>query len=85
MESFGLVLRPLSWGGPPCVGPAIVREMVERHLRFTGSTLALAMIDDWENARGKFVKVFPHEYRRALTEMHVKRGVKEPAKQRAAA
>jgi hypothetical protein len=28
--------------------------------------------------------VFPHEYRRALTEMHAKRAAKEPAKQRAA-
>jgi len=51
---------------------AIVRELVERHLRFTGSTLALAMIDDWDNARGKFVKVFPHEYRRALGELAAK-------------
>src|SRR4029077_20419464 len=42
---------------------AIVRELVERHLRFTGSTLALALLDDWEAARGKFVKVFPNEYR----------------------
>jgi glutamate synthase (NADPH/NADH) large chain len=64
---------------------SIVREMVERHLRFTGSTLALAMIDDWDNARGKFVKVFPHEYRRALSEMHVKRAADKPTKQKAAA
>ena len=27
-------------------------------------------LDDWETHRRKFVKVFPHEYRRALTEMH---------------
>jgi glutamate synthase domain-containing protein 3 len=64
---------------------SILRGLVERHLRFTGSTLALAMIDDWDNARGKFVKVFPHEYRRALTEMHAKRAADKPAKQRAAA
>jgi len=64
---------------------AIVRELVERHLRFTGSTLALAMIDDWDNARGKFVKVFPHEYRRAMTEMHVKRAAAKTARQKAEA
>ena len=51
---------------------AIVRELIERHLRFTGSTLALAILDDWEAARAKFVKVFPNEYRRALTEMHAR-------------
>ena len=26
-----------------------VRELVERHLRFTGSTLALALLDDWDS------------------------------------
>jgi glutamate synthase (NADPH/NADH) large chain len=67
---------------------AILRELVERHLRFTGSTLALAMLDDWESARGRFVKVFPHEYRRALTEMHAAKAAQAAAvakPQRAAA
>ena len=27
---------------------ALLRELIERHLRFTGSTLALAILDDWE-------------------------------------
>jgi glutamate synthase domain-containing protein 3 len=54
-------------------------------LRFTGSTLALSMIDDWDNARGKFVKVFPHEYRRAMTEMAARAGRPATQKQRAAA
>ena len=30
-----------------------LRELVERHLRFTGSTLALAMLDDWDAARAE--------------------------------
>jgi len=50
----------------------IVRGQIERHLQYTGSTLALSLLDHWETARAKFVKVFPHEYRRALTEMHAK-------------
>ncbi|HET9046686.1 MAG TPA: glutamate synthase-related protein, partial [Casimicrobiaceae bacterium] len=54
---------------------AIVRELTERHLRYTGSTLALELIDNWEVARKKFVKVFPLEYKRALSEMFVKRAV----------
>jgi glutamate synthase (NADPH/NADH) large chain len=67
---------------------SLLRELIERHLRFTGSTRALAILDDWEAARGRFVKVFPHEYRRALTEMHAKQApVKAgtPSKQREAA
>ncbi|MEO8506141.1 MAG: glutamate synthase-related protein [Betaproteobacteria bacterium] len=66
----------------------LLRDLIERHLRFTGSTLALSMLDDWDAARGKFVKVFPHEYRRALTEMHAAKSAQQSAstaKQRAAA
>ena len=66
---------------------SLLREMIERHLRFTGSTVALAMLDNWEASRAKFVKVFPNEYRRALTEMHAKKVATEPAaaRQRAVA
>ena len=49
---------------------ALLRALIERHLQFTGSTLALAILDHWETARGKFAKVFPHEYRRALGEQY---------------
>jgi glutamate synthase domain-containing protein 3 len=38
----------------------------------------MAILDGWEAARGKFVKVFPHEYRRALTEMHAKEAQTKP-------
>jgi glutamate synthase (NADPH/NADH) large chain len=57
---------------------SLLREFIERHLRFTGSTRALSLLDKWEAARGKFVKVFPHEYRRALTEMHAKETQTKP-------
>jgi glutamate synthase (NADPH/NADH) large chain len=46
-----------------------LRQLIERHLRYTGSTRARQILDDWENYRGKFRKVMPIEYRRALTEM----------------
>ena len=32
---------------------ALLRELIERHLRFTGRTLALAMLDDWEATRAQ--------------------------------
>jgi glutamate synthase domain-containing protein 3 len=67
---------------------ALLRDLVERHLRYTGSTYALAVLDDWEAHRRKFVKVFPHEYRRALTEMHAAETAAKAAalpKQKAAA
>ena len=58
---------------------AILREQIERHLRFTGSTLALAMLDHWDAARARFVKVFPNEYVRALSELYVKAQRDQPA------
>jgi glutamate synthase domain-containing protein 3 len=66
---------------------ALLRELIERHLRFTGSTVARALLDGWEAARTKFVKVFPHEYKRALGEMYAREAAKPAAaeKQKAAA
>ena len=58
---------------------AILRELIERHLRFTGSSVALAMLDHWDAARARFVKVFPNEYVRALSELHVKAQHTRPA------
>ena len=58
----------------------LLRELVERHLRYTGSTLALQILDHWDTARTKFVKVFPHEYQRALTEMYAKQNLQTAAK-----
>jgi glutamate synthase (NADPH) large chain len=67
----------------------LLRRLVERHLRFTGSSVALAMLDDWDAARAKFVKVFPNEYVRALSELYVKAQQTKPepmpARTRAAA
>jgi glutamate synthase (NADPH/NADH) large chain len=57
----------------------ILRRLVERHLRFTGSSVALALLDHWDDARAKFVKVFPNEYVRALSELYVKAQHTKPA------
>jgi len=57
----------------------LLRELIDRHLRFTGSTLALKLLDNWEVSRAKFVKVFPHEYIRALSELYGKENAVMPA------
>ncbi|MBK9624270.1 MAG: glutamate synthase subunit alpha [Rhodocyclaceae bacterium] len=46
-----------------------LKRMLSEHAALTGSERASAILSNWETARGKFVKVFPNEYRRALTEM----------------
>ncbi|MEO7050793.1 MAG: glutamate synthase-related protein [Rhodanobacter sp.] len=44
----------------------ILRRLLEAHFRYTGSFRAKAILHDWINARTHFVKVMPHEYKRAL-------------------
>src|SRR5574343_358825 len=48
---------------------ALLKMLVERHANYTGSERAKAILADWPTYRAKFVKVMPHEYRRALAEM----------------
>lgn len=43
-----------------------LRELVERHHRYTGSVRAKELLDNWQVSRARFVKIFPLEYRRAL-------------------
>jgi glutamate synthase domain-containing protein 2/glutamate synthase domain-containing protein 1/glutamate synthase domain-containing protein 3 len=47
---------------------AELRALVEEHLRRTGSPVARRLLDDWEAARSRFVKVFPADYKRVLAE-----------------
>ncbi len=49
---------------------ALLRKMVEDHHKWTGSLRARHILDHWGESRAKFVKVFPHEYKRALGEIH---------------
>ena len=46
-----------------------LRKLIENHLHYTGSRQAKEILDDWDNILGKFVKIMPVEYRRALAEM----------------
>ncbi|MBQ4856395.1 glutamate synthase subunit alpha [Rhodanobacter sp. B2A1Ga4] len=60
--------HPLTRGAPGETDEAILRRLVESHFRYTGSFRAKAILHDWSNARTHFVKVMPHEYKRALAE-----------------
>ena len=44
-------------------------RLIERHAKHTGSKRAQQILDQWASWRGRFVKVFPKEYRRALGEL----------------
>ncbi|MBX6169337.1 MAG: glutamate synthase subunit alpha, partial [Thermobispora bispora] len=43
-----------------------LREVVEKHLAETGSTVAKALLADWDAALARFTKVMPMDYKRVL-------------------
>jgi glutamate synthase domain-containing protein 3 len=43
-----------------------VRDLVTRHLDLTGSRRAQWILDNWQEAVMRFIKVFPQEYKRVL-------------------
>jgi glutamate synthase (NADPH/NADH) large chain len=46
-----------------------VRELIAAHAKYTGSELALDVLDRWEHVQEQFVKVMPTDYERVLQEM----------------
>ena len=46
-----------------------VRELLARHVKYTGSSRARTILDNWPEFLAKFVKVMPVEYARALREL----------------
>ena len=47
----------------------ILKHLIENHARYTGSSRAHDILEQWNIYRQRFVKVFPKEYKRALTEL----------------
>ena len=43
-----------------------VRALLERHRDLTGSPRAAWVLEHWADAQPRFIKVFPHEYKRVL-------------------
>ncbi|MDP3132632.1 MAG: glutamate synthase subunit alpha, partial [Burkholderiaceae bacterium] len=52
---------------------AVLKKLLQDHLRWTGSRRARELLDEWATARTRFVKVFPNEYKRALGEIYAKK------------
>ncbi|MEK6236822.1 MAG: glutamate synthase-related protein, partial [Planctomycetales bacterium] len=43
-----------------------LKDLIEQHERYTGSTVARKILDDWAAALQQFVKVMPTDYKRVL-------------------
>ena len=64
-------------GGQTQTDEEILKSLIERHFKYTGSTRARNLLDAWSTSREKFVKVFPNEYKRALRELFAEAQAKE--------
>ncbi len=47
----------------------LLRSLIEKHLRHTGSTPARKLLEQWEEMLPRFVKVYPRDYRRVIEQM----------------
>jgi len=56
-----------------------LKRLLEEHNRYTGSKRARELLDNWAASRSKFVKVFPTEYKRALSEMYERQVLEDSA------
>jgi glutamate synthase (NADPH) large chain len=46
-----------------------IQELLTRHVKYTGSTKAQTILDNWATYLPKFVKVMPVEYAKVLAEL----------------
>ncbi|WP_456375239.1 glutamate synthase large subunit [Thiolapillus sp.] len=56
-----------------------LKQIIENHLHYTNSDVARKILDNWDDYLGRFVKVMPVEYRRALLEMQSEQKVAQAA------
>ena len=47
---------------------AELRDLIENHFAYTGSSVARFILDDFENQLKNFIKVFPRDYKKVLKE-----------------
>lgn len=47
----------------------ILKTLIEKHASLSGSEKAQSLLQHWDSALSKFIKVMPNEYKRALSEM----------------
>ena len=61
----------------------LVHDLVENHVRFTGSALGRRLLDNWEMMVARFVKVMPTEYKRVLQQRRAQRRSQQTSDPRA--
>jgi glutamate synthase domain-containing protein 3 len=56
----------------------VLKELIEKHFKYTQSSVAKGILDNWSQALGQFVKVYPRDYRRVLEEAELIKNTAEP-------
>jgi glutamate synthase (NADPH) large chain len=62
-NTASVALEQLTAGDPDA---QLIYALIARHVAATGSVLGRRILDSWDEALTRFIRVFPHEYRRAL-------------------
>jgi glutamate synthase domain-containing protein 3 len=44
----------------------VIQKLLTRHFELTGSRRAKSILDNWQEMQARFIKVFPHEFKRVL-------------------
>jgi len=44
----------------------VIRADIRNHFKYTGSTTALRILQNWDEEKVNFIKIMPEEYKRAL-------------------
>jgi glutamate synthase (ferredoxin) len=57
---------------------ALIKELLAKHVRYTASSVAEQVLDDWDESRTKFVKVMPRDYKRMLSVLARRERTHEP-------
>ncbi|XP_034109012.1 uncharacterized protein LOC117571121 [Drosophila albomicans] len=59
---------------------AVVKQLLGDFIAKTDSKVAKELLANWAQAQGKFVKVFPYEYQKALKDLAEQQEVEQPVK-----
>jgi glutamate synthase domain-containing protein 2/glutamate synthase domain-containing protein 1/glutamate synthase domain-containing protein 3 len=54
----------------------VLHDLIRRHHQWTGSVQAKRILDNWQEMSGKFVKVMPIDYRKALERLRAQEAVR---------
>ncbi|MFP6765592.1 MAG: glutamate synthase-related protein, partial [Planctomycetaceae bacterium] len=54
-----------------------LKDMIEKHASYTGSTVASGILDTWTESLPRFIRIMPRDYKRALAEMAAEQSAEE--------